>query len=115
MDKDYQSTNSIIKAATDNVMDKPKHEIKAEIRIEVTGEDEPTKYDKRRNRWGVAAVWSFLALLLSSVLFFTIAMNVYVLGISITSAIILGISISGATSIGNDEPTGPTPWYYGAI
>lgn len=115
MEKDYQNTNSIIEAATDIPANKPEHVITAKISIEVTGEDEPTKYDKRRERWAVVAVWSFIALLLSAVLFFTVAMNVYVLGISITSAVVLGLSISGATSFGDDEPTGSTPWWYGAV
>ena len=35
---------------TNEVTKHPK-EIKAEISFEIIGEDEPTKYDKRRERW----------------------------------------------------------------
>ena len=45
-----EKDDSIIEAANDNEVKEPKHVITAEISIEVTGEDEPTKYDKRRER-----------------------------------------------------------------
>ena len=44
--------------ANDNEAKEPKHVITAEISIEVTGEDEPTKYDKRRERWAVICFWA---------------------------------------------------------
>ena len=43
-----EKDNNIIEVANDNEAKEPKHVITAEISIEVTGEDEPTKYDKRR-------------------------------------------------------------------
>lgn len=48
------------------VTNKPK-EIKAEISVEIIGEDEPTKYDKRRERWSTIAAWALLALIASIV------------------------------------------------
>ena len=45
-----EKDDSIIEAANDNEVKEPKHVITAEISIEVTGEDEPTKYDKRHER-----------------------------------------------------------------
>lgn len=45
-----EKDDSIIEAANDNEVKEPKHVITAEISIEVTGEDEPMKYDKRRER-----------------------------------------------------------------
>lgn len=68
------------------VTNKPK-EIKAEISVEIIGEDEPTKYDKRRERWSTIAAWALLAL---------IASTVYALfvGIQITSFLFLSISYS---------------------
>ena len=49
---------------TNEVTKHPK-EIKAEISIEIIGEDKPTKYDKRRKRWACVSCWALLALVVS--------------------------------------------------
>ena len=45
-----EKDDNIIEVANDNEAKEPKLVITAEISIEVTGEDKPTKYDKRRER-----------------------------------------------------------------
>jgi len=112
MDKDYQNTNSIIEAANDNKAKKPEHVITAEISIEVTGEEEPTKYDKRRERWGVVSLWSLVALIMSTLFFFFVNMNAYAFWIAVISGIVLGVAL--ANDISADAETGHSPWWYGA-
>lgn len=114
MDKDRQSTNSAVEAADDNEVKKPEHVIKAEVSIEVTGEDEPTKYDKRRDRWAVVAACSLVVLVLSTISFF-IEMNGISFWLVVISVAVSGYSLAHVGHIDPDEPTGPTPWYYGGL
>ena len=109
-----EKDNSIIEAANDNEAKEPKHVITAEISIEVTGEDEPTKYDKRRERWAIVALCS-LAVLALSVISFFMFVNEYFFGLIIISVIVSGYSLAKAMFIDPEEPTGHTPWYYGAL
>lgn len=109
-----EKDDSIIEAANDNEVKEPKHVITAEISIEVTGEDEPTKYDKRRERWAIVALCS-LAVLVLSVISFFMFVNEYFLGLIIISVIVSGYSLAKAMFIDPEEPTGHTPWYYGAL
>lgn len=109
-----EKDDSIIEAANDNEVKEPKHVITAEISIEVTGEDEPTKYDKRRERWAIVALCS-LAVLALSVISFFMFVNEYFLGLIIISVIVSGYSLAKAMFIDPEEPTGHTPWYYGAL
>lgn len=109
-----EKDNSIIEATNDNEAKEPKHVITAEISIEVTGEDEPTKYDKRRERWAIVALCS-LAVLALSVISFFMFVNEYFLGLIIISVIVSGYSLAKAMFIDPEEPTGHTPWYYGAL
>ena len=109
-----EKDDSIIEAENDNEAKEPKHVITAEISIEVTGEDEPTKYDKRRERWVIVALFS-LAVLALSVISFFMFVNEYFFWLIIISVIVSGYSLAKAMFIDPEEPTGHTPWYYGAL
>lgn len=109
-----EKDDNIIEVANDNEAKEPKHVITAEISIEVTGEDEPTKYDKRRERWAIVALCS-LAVLALSVISFFMFVNEYFFGLIIISVIVSGYSLAKAMFIDPEEPTGHTPWYYGAL
>ncbi len=115
MEKDYQNTNSIIKSTNDNATNTPKHVIKAEISIEVTGEDEPTKYDKRRERWAVVAIWSMVAHIISALFFIFVDISMYSFFALVISTTICVFSFIKASDIDPGEPTGQMPWYYGAL
>ncbi len=114
MDRDGQNTNGVMEVTTDNEEKKPEHVITAEISIEVTGADEPTKYDKRRKRWAVVALCSLIVLALSLISFF-IVVNEYSFWFIVISAIVGGCSLVNAADIDPEEPTGHMPWYYGAL
>ena len=110
-----EKDNNIIEAANDNEAKKPKHVITAEISIEVTGEDEPTKYDKRRERWAVIGFWALLASIISALFFIFLDMNVYFCFAFVVSTSVCVFSFYKANDIDPEEPTGPMPWYYGAL
>lgn len=119
MDKEYQKNNNTVEAANDNEVQKPEHVITAEFSIEVTGEDEPTKYDKRREFWGGVVAWSVVAFIVSIIV---CCASPY-LGISsiyggiaiIISSTVFFISIWHTINIDPDEPTGSMPWWYGGL
>lgn len=115
MDKNYQNTNSSIEAANDNETKKSEHAITAEISVEVTGEDEPTKYDKRRKRWAIVALWSFVALILSGLFFFLVNMDVYSFSAAMISLAVFIYSFVRAGDIDPEEEIGYTPWWYGGL
>ena len=110
-EKDY----NIIEAANDNEAKEPKHVIPAEISIEVTGEDEPTKYDKRRERWAVICFWALLAYIISVLFLIFVDINVYFCFAFVISTSVCIFSFFKASYIDPEEPTGPMPWYYGAL
>ena len=110
-----EEDDSIIEAENDNEAKEPKHVITAEISIEVTGEDEPTKYDKRRERWAVIFIWALLASIISALFFVFVDMNVYFSIAFIISTSVCSFSFFKASDIDPEEPTGPMPWYYGAL
>ena len=110
-EKDY----NIIEAANDNEAKEPKHVITAEISIEVTGEDEPTKYDKRRERWAVICFWALLAYIISVLFLIFVDINVYFCFAFVISTSVCIFSFFKASYIDPEEPTGPMPWYYGAL
>ncbi len=58
---------------------------------------------------------SFIILLVSCILLFTIATNIYVFVIAVVNGLVLGVSFSLAVMRRADEPTGYTPWYYGVL
>jgi anti-sigma-K factor RskA len=105
-------------------MNKPKAEepanvVRAEISIEVIGEDEPTKYDRRRKFWRKCAGWSVVAVLIS-VAFCCVSPKIGISplygGIAVVISIVAFlISLAEAWYIDPKEPIGPTPWYYGAL
>ena len=101
--------------ANDNEAKEPKHVITAEISIEVTGEDEPTKYDKRRERWAVICFWALLAYIISVLFLIFVDINVYFCFAFVISTSVCIFSFFKASYIDPEEPTGPMPWYYGAL
>lgn len=110
-----EKDDSIIEAANDNEVKEPKHVITAEISIEVTGEDEPTKYDKRRERWAVICFWALLAYIISALFLIFVDINVYFYFAFVISTSVCIFSFFKASYIDPEEPTGPMPWYYGAL
>lgn len=114
MDKDYKNISNVSETATNDVENKSNHIIEAKISFEVTGKDEPTEYDKRRDRWVVVALCSLVILVLSVISFFMFV-NEYSFWLIIISVIVSGYSLAKAVFIDPEEPTGHTPWYYGAL
>lgn len=110
-----EKDDSIIEAANDNEAKEPKHVITAEISIEVTGEDEPTKYDKRRERWAVICFWALLAYIISALFLIFVDINVYFCFAFVISTSVCIFSFFKASYIDPEEPTDPMPWYYGAL
>ena len=110
-----EKDNNIIEVANDNEAKEPKHVITAEISIEVTGEDEPTKYDKRRERWAVICFWALLAYIISALFLIFVDINVYFCFAFVISTSVCIFSFFKASYIDPEEPTGPMPWYYGAL
>lgn len=110
-----EKDDNIIEAANDNEAKEPKHVITAEISIEVTGEDEPTKYDKRRERWAVICFWALLAYIISVLFLIFVDINVYFCFAFVISTSVCIFSFFKAFDIDPEEPTDPMPWYYGAL
>ena len=110
-----EKDDNIIEVANDNEAKEPKHVITAEISIEVTGEDEPTKYDKRRERWAVICFWALLAYIISALFLIFVDINVYFCFAFVISTSVCIFSFFKASYIDPEEPTGPMPWYYGAL
>ena len=110
-----EKDKSIIEAANDNEVKEPKHVITAEISIEVTGEDEPTKYDKRRERWAVICFWALLAYIISALFLIFVDINVYFCFAFVISTSVCIFSFFKASYIDPEEPTDSMPWYYGAL
>ena len=110
-----EKDDSIIEAANDNEAKEPKHVITAEINIEVTGEDEPTKYDKRRERWAVICFWALLAYIISTLFLIFVDINVYFCFAFVISTSVCIFSFFKSFDIDPEEPTDPMPWYYGAL
>lgn len=86
---------------TSEVTKQPK-EIKAEISFDIIGEDEPTKYEKRNERWGVATVYSLIVLLVTLACAFFMGLNTALLVVSSVSFLVFFVSLynSGGTSKG---------------
>ena len=110
-----EKDDNIIEAVNDNEAKEPKHVITAEISIEVTGEDEPTKYDKRRERWAVICFWALLAYIISALFLIFVDINVYFCFAFVISTSVCIFSFFKASYIDPEEPTDPMPWYYGAF
>ena len=110
-----ENYSNIIEAANDNEAKESKHVITAEISIEVTGEDEPTKYDKRRERWAVICFWALLAYIISALFLIFVDINVYFCFAFVICTSVCIFSFFKASYIDPEEPTDPMPWYYGAL
>lgn len=110
-----EKDDNIIEAVNDNEAKEPKHVITAEISIEVTGEDEPTKYDKRRERWAVICFWALLAYIISALFLIFVDINVYFCFAFVISTSVCIFSFFKAFDIDPEESTDPMPWYYGAL
>lgn len=111
MKKTYQNTKKQV--APKNDTEKPIRVITAEFSIEVTGEDEPTKYEKRRERWAITALLLFIIWVVSSIIFF-FCLDDFSLWIMVISLVGFGISCSNAMDFTHD-PSGHTPWWYGGL
>jgi hypothetical protein len=88
---------------TNEVTKHPK-EIKAEISFEIIGEDEPTKYDKRRKRWACISRWALLALVVSILSCLPFGLNIYSLVATAISTVVFWIALDGASTTHPDEP-----------
>ena len=110
-----EKDDNIIEVANDNEAKEPKHVITAEISIEVTGEDDPTKYDKRRERWAVICFWALLAYIISALFLIFVDINVYFCFAFVICTSVCIFSFFKASYIDPEEPTDPMPWYYGAL
>ena len=88
---------------TNEVTKQPK-EIKAEISVEIISEDKPkpTKHEKRNERWGVAAVYSLIVLLVALACALFMGLNIVLLVISSASFLVFFVSLcySDGTSKG---------------
>ena len=115
MEKDCQNVNGINKAEISKAASKQGHVIKAEISIEIVGEDEPTKYEKRRLFWSKVGLFSVVAYIVSLITFclgILPAISYIVGGICV---VLFFLSIYGANNISPKEHTWPSPWYYGGL
>jgi hypothetical protein len=88
---------------TNEVTKHPK-EIKAEISFEIIGEDELTKYDKRRKRWACISRWALLALVVSILSCLPFGLNIYSLVATAISTVVFWIALDGASTTHPDEP-----------
>ncbi len=89
--------------------------IEVRFSVEVTGEDEPTKYEKRRAHWAIIASWSLVAVILSGLFFCFVDMNVYSFFAAMISLAVFFFSFFCANEIDPDEATGSMPWWYGGL
>lgn len=94
---------------TNEVTNKPK-EIKAEISFEIIGEDKPTKYAKRRERWRVAAVYSLIVWLITLVCAFFVGLNIPLLIISGISFAVFFVSLCNSGNTYPEEGYGSFPY-----
>ncbi len=118
METNELKTNSKEKVVRGNGKD-AEHTVSIECSIEVTGEDEPTKYDKRRDFWRCMAVL-FLLAFIASLLFCWISSYFDISplygGLAvIASGAMSFFSFGLSEQIYPDEPTWPMPWYYGGL
>lgn len=115
MDKDYQNTGNILEVTGCDEAKKPEHAITAEISIEVTDEDGPTKYDKHRERWVVVAMWSFVAFVISTLFFTFVDVNIYSFYALVISTTVRVFSSIKSSDIAPEDPMDPIPWYYSVL
>lgn len=115
MDKDYQNTGNILEVTGGDEAKKPEHAITAEISIEVTGENGPTKYDKHRERWVVVAMWSFVAFVISALLFTLVDVNIYSFYTLVISTAVWVFSSTKSSDINPEDTMDTIPWYYSVL
>ena len=115
MDKDYQNTGNILEVTGGDEAKKPEHAITAEISIEVTGENGPTKYDKHLERWVVAAMWSFVTFVISALLFTLVDVNIYSFYTLVISTAVWAFSSIKSSDIDPEDTMDTIPWYYGVL
>ncbi len=113
MEKVSKDTNTVMELTVDK--NATERVITAEISIEVTGEDEPTIYDKRRARWMIVALFFLVATFLSILFFTLVDMSEYACWSIIINTLAFCVSFSKAIARSSKEPTGYAPWYYGAL
>lgn len=98
---------------TGKTTNKPK-KLNVEFSVEITGEDAPTKFDKRRERWSVAVWCSLFILATSLVCGMFVELSLGFSAIVVISFISFLVSLCNAGSVypeelGNDD----FPWYGG--
>jgi hypothetical protein len=97
---------------TGKTTNKPK-KLNVEFSVEITGEDAPTKFDKRRERWAMIALLSFVVSVAFLLLFFLVEINSFTTIGTIVSFAVFVIAICRSGDIDPDEPTGLNPWWWG--
>ncbi len=113
MNEKSNKTNSVVEAPKDETKQKPEHVIKAEISVEIIGEDEPEKPDKYRERCGVVEFWSLLVFVLSTLFFFLVDMNAYAFWTAVVSGFTL--TIACGCDLAAFGSKGHSPWWYGGL
>lgn len=99
--------------------DNPKCIITAKITIETSGDDKPSKYDRRRKFWGRVMALSVIGIIVS-VLVGCISPYIEVSSVYggialIINTILFFVSLGGACHVSPKEPTGTNPWWYGVV
>lgn len=93
----------------------PNTQSQQKISIEVTGENGPTKYDKHRERWVVVAMWSFVAFVISALLFTLVDVNIYSFYTLVISTAVWVFSSTKSSDIAPEDTMDTIPWYYGVL
>lgn len=118
MRKNIQNIDDKTASLSNGKDDSPKCVITAKITIETSGNDKPSKYEKRRKNWGGVLALSVVGIIVSVLVG---CISPYI-GISsvyggvalIVNVILFFVSLGGACYVSPEEPTGTNPWWYGA-
>ena len=86
-----------------NVVNKTK-DINAKISIEITGEDMPTKNDKKRERWSTIVVWSLIVWCTTLGIALFMDLNIYLFVISGLSFAVFLVSLCESGDSAPEDP-----------
>lgn len=119
MRKNNQIIDNKAASVSDSKDDNQKCIITAKITIETSGDDKPSKYDKRREFWGRVMALSVIGIIVS-VLVCCISPYIEVSSVYggialIINTILFFVSLGCACHVSPKEPTGTNPWWYGAV
>ena len=119
MRKDIHNVDNEAASVSNSSDDNPKCMITAKITIETSGNDQFSKYDKRRKFWGRVMALSVIGIIVS-VLVCCISPYIEVSSVYggialIINTILFFVSLGGACHVSPKEPTGTNPWWYGAV